>query len=1478
MKFKSLINRIFAVAFFIPALMFSQTQVEPVPVVSQDRNWVSSINYDFSGATISKGVSYFNILGKAVQQQNWDVLTGRVWASEIKYDYFNRPALQTLSAPIGTYLGYKSDFTMTGSGVMTTALFDSPAGIATPPTISNQANSLGWYYSTANNLDPYQDVTSYPYTRAVYSELNPGAVKAVVGGNKVTINGQQQWAQAYSFTMPIETGPPNPFYNNFSGKRVMKTVTRDVHGVESVTFSDSDGNMLGAVRSGNEETQATGGTLVISKLLDKGYMDIHIPKGCGGSYAISAVNSNHNVRVFDLITEEVIASNITAGTALNFAPGFYRIEDINNYYGKNNTDANPVNPVSISYRVNYYDLVLNEYDQAGRLLKSTQPMIPMQTTYEYNTLGEVLKVKDSEQGESEFVYRSDGQIRFSQNSEQKSRNSFSYTNYDRLGRPVESGVYTGLGITFAQLSAIADNSDGLPLTGKTEQVFTVYDVPDADLENQIEFCSLNEQIFKQTFLSGNVSYTYTANPFTSKTWYSYDAYGRVTWVIQSLDQLGCVKTVDYEYNPIDGQLVKVYYQRNRSGETLIHKYDYNKAGQLTDVYLSTDDLNFTRQAKYKYNESGALVRTELADKLQGIDYVYNLNGQLKAINHPSLMAANDPGNDGANGFAADVFGMAIDYHTGDYARTGTPKAITTTPQGVDQFNGNIKATRWNTQVPSATQNAYTYQYNKNNWLTQADFGTANASAAFTANASGDYKVSNITYDANGNLQTLKRNGYTDGAGNNAMDNFAYKYPDFNKGNQLGYVTDTGDNTNVNRYNDLKDQTRTGYSIVKTDVNGTSQYQLVNFPNYIYNDLGQMVINQQDKTMYHYNAAGLVDKISVAEPTSTEYQTAYWDDFTNYEWGSWGMISTFRPGVEQPLIPLSQGFPESVLATCPEFGATNQLYGGRALQITGKISVGIQLNVMPNMKYRLNLDAILDKIVDYNGTAVNVEPKLTIRLRKPGTATALGTIFYTQEINSQPAEYCGRYFDEHFMHEFVTGNENNITLEVVSSNNNLSASIGLAQKAFIDNLRLEVAATTKVVFQYNERGQRTRKDSYATDGKIYRTFYVRDAGGNTMAVYTQDAPIAGGMASLAGLAEQTIYGNGRIGLYKKSGKSGSYALYELTDHLGNVRAVIKNSGTGILALTSKADYYPFGMPMPNKQTTDENYRYAFQGQEKDGETGMEAFELRLWDGRLGRWLTVDPKGQYFSPYLGMGNNPISRIDPDGGMDTEPPRSATGLDDFFHDTSDGTYYFGNADGTWTQASTAPITVVVNQKNSSGSSMPIELLLLWQGVKYLDSRLSGHITYGSGSGDGISKSAERDYGSSVGSRGVLYTPLNMGDFTYVGGGGGSLSGMYGSSGKARLVNWGNSAIVSVKGTVGGIQQGGTTVAGMADNSIGAEFVNKTVTVAQYRIHGDTRTVDSVKIKHKLSGTRDYVQKKIDSLKENSRAQRRSSMNYFE
>ena len=52
-----------------------------------------------------------------------------------------------------------------------------------------------------------------------------------------------------------------------------------------------------------------------------------------------------------------------------------------------------------------------------------------------------------------------------------------------------------------------------------------------------------------------------------------------------------------------------------------------------------------------------------------------------------------------------------------------------------------------------------------------------------------------------------------------------------------------------------------------------------------------------------------------------------------------------------------------------------------------------------------------------------------------------------------------------------------------------------------------------------------------------------------------------------------------------------------------------------------------------------YRFGYQGQyaEQDTETGWHSFELRQYDARIGRWMTIDPAEQYWSPYVGMGND-------------------------------------------------------------------------------------------------------------------------------------------------------------------------------------------------------------------------------------------------
>ncbi len=66
-----------------------------------------------------------------------------------------------------------------------------------------------------------------------------------------------------------------------------------------------------------------------------------------------------------------------------------------------------------------------------------------------------------------------------------------------------------------------------------------------------------------------------------------------------------------------------------------------------------------------------------------------------------------------------------------------------------------------------------------------------------------------------------------------------------------------------------------------------------------------------------------------------------------------------------------------------------------------------------------------------------------------------------------------------------------------------------------------------------------------------------------------------------------------------------------------------------------------------------YRFGFNGKERDNETYGEGnaydFGARIYDSRLGRWLSVDPlQAKYpgFSPFVFVLNMPLSAYDPDG----------------------------------------------------------------------------------------------------------------------------------------------------------------------------------------------------------------------------------------
>ncbi len=83
-------------------------------------------------------------------------------------------------------------------------------------------------------------------------------------------------------------------------------------------------------------------------------------------------------------------------------------------------------------------------------------------------------------------------------------------------------------------------------------------------------------------------------------------------------------------------------------------------------------------------------------------------------------------------------------------------------------------------------------------------------------------------------------------------------------------------------------------------------------------------------------------------------------------------------------------------------------------------------------------------------------------------------------------------------------------------------------------------------------------------------------------------------------------------------------------------------------------YPFGMGMPQRSYSAGNqYRYGFNGKENDnevkGEGNQQDYGMRIYDTRLGRFLSVDPLARSYpmlTPYQFASNSAVTNIDLDG----------------------------------------------------------------------------------------------------------------------------------------------------------------------------------------------------------------------------------------
>ncbi|NEN21983.1 hypothetical protein G3O08_00500 [Cryomorpha ignava] len=124
------------------------------------------------------------------------------------------------------------------------------------------------------------------------------------------------------------------------------------------------------------------------------------------------------------------------------------------------------------------------------------------------------------------------------------------------------------------------------------------------------------------------------------------------------------------------------------------------------------------------------------------------------------------------------------------------------------------------------------------------------------------------------------------------------------------------------------------------------------------------------------------------------------------------------------------------------------------------------------------------------------------------------------------------------------------------------------------------------------------------------------------------------------------------------------VYELADHLGNVRAVVSDEKYATLTATVPVDfepdmvagnnYYPGGSIMPGRSFNSSATRYGFNGMEKDDEVkgvgNHYSFGDFGYDSRLMRRWNIDPVVKHHeSSYAAFANNPIWFTDSDG-LDT------------------------------------------------------------------------------------------------------------------------------------------------------------------------------------------------------------------------------------
>jgi RHS repeat-associated protein len=1275
-------------------------------------NWVEQTVFDETGTPISMSRSYSDGFGNPLESQSKDFLNNKVFGSQTLFNAYGVAVAGSMAAPIQeTDFIYKKNLASNAAGQPYGATdFDlrtfgvTTGEINNPKPFGAQPGTVGWYYSSSNTLEPLTPTTQYPYSRSFTAEGPDPTVTTSAGPGDQHRMGSGH--ESKSERLLITTGELNHYFSlrpqfpnaNQTNPTNLgyKYISTDPNGKRAVSFVDADGRALAsATITSTGNAPFTYDNWSYTYYNDMGQVVATVaPKGVNtGSTALPNFVTYFK---YDQLGRMIETTSIDEGTS-RFV---YALD------GRIRFSENQVQRTATPKRFSY-----TNYDNLGRLIESgeytgsgTNPFLfePHSTTnpasnsvlniVEQVGFSGVTKVLDPTRcKDHSFIQYDRPAIAFEANQapSPEGDNLTGYGSYSGLSglslvtqnnetyirtRCNQAGTGPGMWTT-AAIAVVAGEKYRFIVKGYSlinlAYLFLEYNgepvtygptLPiGANLEGTAVFeftvpagktimkygvrwggAQLNEDFFvnyismqkatvlgtTQNNLYGQISKTENEN---ATTWYSYDEFGLLEWTKQNIVGLG-IKTIDYTYDYF-GNITQVAYQIGQA-DKFYHHYVYDLNQRLTEVYTSLDGTNKTLHAKYLYYLHGPLKRVELANNLQGIDYVYTINGALKSINHSDV--AKDPGGDGINGFSTDVFGQLVDYYDNDYTAANGSSSPVSGSGLVNQYNGLIRDISWFTPVDNpSTKKVYGYTYDNLYQLQNAQFGALTevplAPGTYNATLSANnYNEQIPAYDKNGNIQSLLRKSKT----GTSIGNYAYNY--VANTNKVSTITNGGAAMMSYNYNAIGQMiqqvegsntmnvTYNAYGLTKEVRNASNQLVV----SYGYDDRGDRVKkltyvggNLNTTTYYVHDASG--NELAIYQQTPVPFIIT---DLLEVPIYGAGRLGVYKPGKAATFYEINDHL-------------------GNVRAVIGPPTTDVYTATMES-------ENPMVYIVEDTNFKNTIAPRIvsTAANNTPGGNEAI------RINNGQPnGGYAGRLVGPGIKLKVAPGDV--ITAEVWGYH---EGGTGYSNTLATSSIAAAVATLFGGV-----------SGAAGDPGKTYSAFnQVYTGGGYSGAAGSGNDNIPAGYLNLVMFNNDLLPNPTELPMAAIPITAGAFTKQKLTIGPINIPApgyvyiyVNDNSNSpnwvyfDDLKIThvhspfvSGADYYPFGLTMSDREILTEPYRYGYQGQyaEEDSETGWNAFELRMYDARFGRWLSADPYGQFASPYVAMGNNPVSGTDPDGGF--------------------------------------------------------------------------------------------------------------------------------------------------------------------------------------------------------------------------------------